>query len=209
MRRPMTVLVVAALTALASGSPGCSSARPSAYAVGKLPAGVRIAILPLANYTEVPDASNHWVPRLAVELARQRDLEVVDAGEVERVLGSEPWLLLDRVPLELIERFGAELNAQALIVGSVLAFGERAGGGEPVPEVSVSLRLLTVPGGRVIWSAVDSRDGTNGETVFGIGREGSLERLAEESARAIVATFPRVARAAGKPDAKPAEKETK
>jgi len=81
----------------------------------------------------------------------------------------------------------------------VLAYGYRDG---DVPQVSLSLRLLAVPGGEVLWSGVHNRDGEDRETVFGLGRVESLESLATQTVMELVGTFPKVTArpAASKPE---------
>jgi hypothetical protein len=151
---------------------------------------MRVAVLPLANYTERQDASDRLVPLLAVEVASQRGVAIVDPGRVEEIFSREPWLLLDRLPPDLVDRFGAELEADALLVGSILAFGYRDADIGAIPEFSLTLRLLRTPGGECLWSGAHARSGNDRESVFGLGRIDNLERLATGAVRELVATFP-------------------
>jgi hypothetical protein len=178
------------LLAALLGVCGCAGTMPRAFVAGSLKPGMRIAILPLANYTDRQDASDRVVPLLALEIARQRGVSVVDPGQVEEIFSREPWLLLDRIPPELIEKFGAELGADAFLVGSVLAYGYRDVDTDAVPEVSVALRLLLVHGGGCLWSGIEARAGNDRESVFGIGRVDNLESLAAAAIRDLVKTFP-------------------
>jgi hypothetical protein len=176
------LLVLAALAGCAAG--------PRSFIAGPRRAACRIAILPLANYSGARDAAERVAPILASEIGRLRGIEVVDAGAVEAALAKEPWLLLDRLPPDLIDRFGEELGSQAILVGSVLSCGFRESGSDAVPQFALSLRLLETPGGRVLWSAVHSRDGEDGEMLFGIGRVKSLEQLETHTVKEIFETFP-------------------
>jgi hypothetical protein len=150
----------------------------------------RIAILPLANYTALREGPEHLAPLLAAELGARAGVELVEPGRVEEGLQREPWLLLDRIPPDLVDRFGTDLQANALLVGALLSYGYREIDGDRVPQVSVSLRLVETPGGRVLWSAVHSRDGADGEWVFGLGRVPSVEQLAARTVHEMLATFP-------------------
>jgi hypothetical protein len=169
---------------------------PRAYVADPTAGPSRVAVLPLANYTGSRDAPDRIAPMLAVELAHRCDVSVIDPGRVEAALAQEPWVMLDRLPPDLVDSVGTELGAEALLVGSVLAYGTREDVEGPVPEVALSLRLLEVPGGRVLWSAVHSREGRDTETVFGFGRVASLERLAALVVADVLETFPRAARSA-------------
>ncbi len=151
---------------------------------------MRIAILPLANYTANREAPDKIAPMLLSELAQRGGLHIVDPGAVEAVLAREPWLLYDRIPPDLVERFGAELGVDALLVGSVLGFGFRQSEGERIPHVSIALRLVRTADGTVLWSAAHSRDGADREWLFGLGRVESLEQLLARSIAEIALAFP-------------------
>jgi len=148
-----------------------------------------VAILPLTNFTSTRDASDRLQPMLAVAVAERQGWTVVDQGRVEEALAGEPWILTDRLPPDLVDSLGTATGADVLLVGSVLAYGYRDGN---VPQVSLSLRLLAVPGGKVLWSGVHNRDGEDRETVFGLGRVESLESLATQTVTELVDTFPKV-----------------
>ena len=151
---------------------------------------LQVALLPLANYTPLRDAPERIGPLIEAELGRKPGVAVRDAGAVQAALEQEPWLLLDRVPPDLVDRLGASLAVDALVVGSLLTYEYRDAAGEKVPQVSLSLRLMQCPGGRVLWSAVHSRDGDDSEWLFGFGRVHGLEQLAIETIREALADFP-------------------
>ena len=187
--------VAAACAALLAATSGCVPP-PSSFSVGPRRPDCRIAILPLSNYAPTREAPERVAPMLASEIGRLPGVEVVDPGAVEAVLAKEPWLLMDRIPPDLVDRFGADLHADALLVGSVLAYGNRESASEKIPQISLSLRLIETPGGRVLWSAVHSRDGSDGEWLFGLGRVQSLEQLGSQVVMEMLETFP--ARGAGR-----------
>ncbi|MFN0152460.1 MAG: hypothetical protein ACKVU1_17275 [bacterium] len=179
---------IAAAT-LAAFLAGCAPA-PQGFSSWRRPASSRIAILPLANYTPTRDAPDRLAPILAAEFGRLAGVEVIDMGVVDAALADDPWLLTDRIPPDLADRFAKDLGADALLVGSVLGFGNRDIGGEQVPQVSISLRLIETPGSRVLWTVVHSRDGEDSEWLFGFGRVRSLEQLAACVVHDALATFP-------------------
>jgi hypothetical protein len=164
--------------------------QPRAFHVGSLDAPRRIAILPLSNYTSDRDVPDKVRPMLAAEIAGSPGVSLVDPGAVEEALSLEPWLIFDRIPPDLVNRLGEQLHADAMLVGAILGSGYRQSGGDRVPHFSISLRLLETPGGRVLWSVVHSRDGTDGEWLFGFGRVHNLEQLIESSIAECMRTFP-------------------
>ena len=84
-------------------------------------------------------------------------------------------------------------GTDALLIGSVLAFGYRDQDVGAIPEFSVTLRLIEPPGGKCLWSGTQARAGNDHVSVFGIGRIDNLERLANAAVRDLVATFPKTA----------------
>lgn len=176
-------------TLWAFGLAACAPS-PQAYIAEPLTGPMRIAVLPLANYSDSREAPERLGPMLTVALSQFRTVEVVEPGRVEEALSREPWLMIDRIPPDLVDTLGAEMGADAILLGAVLAYGLRDGPDGPLPEVSISLRLLETPGGRVLWSAVHSRGGSDGETVFGLGRVTNLERLAADVVEEVMKTFP-------------------
>lgn len=151
---------------------------------------LRIAVLPLANYTATRDGSDRVAPMIQAELAAKPGVVVADAGAVQEALDKEPWLLVDRVPPDLVERLAAQLQVEALVLGSLMAYDYRDASGDKVPQVSMSLRLIQCPGAKVLWSAVHSRDGDDSEWLFGFGRVRGLEQLAGVTIHEMLGKFP-------------------
>ena len=173
----------------ASGLAACAPS-PQAYIAEPLTRPIRIAVLPLANYSDSREAPERLGPMLAVALSQFRSVDVVEPGRVEEALSREPWLMTDRIPPDLVDTLGVEMGADGILLGAVLSYGMREAPEGSLPEVSISLRLLETPGGRILWSAVHSRGGSDGETVFGLGRVTNLERLAADAIEEIMKTFP-------------------
>ena len=172
---------------------GCGVPSPRAYTAEPIEGPWRVAVLPLVNYSTDSQAPDRVTNLLASQLRTVPGVAVIDAGAVEDALAREPWLLTDRIPPDLVDSLGATLHADALLVGSVLAFGYREEPwGGTIPEFAVSLRLIETPGGRVRWGAHHGRDGADGEGLFGIGRVATLDQLVIESLEQILDTFPEV-----------------
>lgn len=170
---------------------GCGAPAPRVYRIDEAPAVLRVAVMPLMNYTEDRDAPDRIMPVVALELARKPGVQVVDPGVVEEALAREPWILADRLPPDLVDALGESMGASALLVGAVLAHGYLESDGERIPQVSLTLRLLETPGGRVLWSANHTRSGDDSETLFGFGRVTGLEQLVDRTVEEILRSFPR------------------
>lgn len=183
------VLAAIAAAGLLLALAGCAP-KPHVYAAEPMAGNWRIAVLPFANYAANRDAADRVLPIVAVELAQKPGVTVVDQGEVDAALAKEPWLMLDRIPPDIVKSIGTELKADALLIGSLLSYTERDFDMERIPQASLSLRLVEVESGRVLWNAVHSRDGGDEEWLFGLGRVQSMEQLLTLTVREMLETFP-------------------
>lgn len=165
-----------ALLVLALALTGCAS-EPLAPAVFVHPNAdfsiyEQVAVLPLENLTTERFAADRVRELLVVELSAQGTFQVVEPGEVNRVLRLKNIDSPAALGPEMIKALGAELKAQALLTGSVIEYREQRSGTLNSPEVAISLRLLDVESGLVIWSITDARAGLGVWTrLFGVGEE--------------------------------------
>jgi TolB-like protein len=136
----------------------------------------RIAVLPLENMTSEGFAAERVREMLQVEINAQGLLEAVDSGEVNRALRSSGVVNLSEMGPAEVAALGGELKVQALLAGSVMEFEERRTGSISVPEVALSLRLIDVETGLVIWAVTDARAGAKLSTrLFGVGEESQTD----------------------------------
>ncbi len=132
----------------------------------------QVAVLPLENLTTERFAADRIRELLVVELSAQGTFQVVEPGEVNRVLRLKSIDSPAALGPEMIKTLGTELKAQALLTGSVIEYREQRSGTLNSPEVAISLRLLDVESGLVIWSITDARSGLGVWTrLFGVGEE--------------------------------------
>lgn len=132
----------------------------------------RVAILPLENLTSERFAADRVRELLTVELSSRNLFEVVESGEVNRVLRTKNLASAADIGPEAIQGIGKDLEAQALLTGSVIEFREQRTGTLNMPDIALSLKLLDVESGLVIWSVTDARTGLNVWTrLFGVGEE--------------------------------------
>lgn len=165
-----------ALGLLALGVSACATSRiePSVYMHpnADLSLYTRVAVLPLENLTTERFAADRVRELLVVELSSRSLFEVVESGEVNRVLRAKNLLGAAEIGPEVIQQLGAELKVQALLTGSVIEFREQRTGTLNTPDIALSLKLLDVESGLVIWSATDAHTGLGVWTrLFGVGEE--------------------------------------
>lgn len=140
----------------------------------------RVAIAPLMNLTTDKFADDRVMNVVATEILRRGVFDVVEFGEVEKVLREEGLKEDKLVSKNIAARAGKRLNIEAMIIGSVMEYGVSRVGGSSLPEVSITLKLVDVSSYTILWEATYSEKGTNIlDQLFGIRRE-SPEDLCRE-----------------------------
>ncbi len=149
----------------------------------------RVAIVPVINLTRDKFASGRVMNVVATEILRRGVFDVIEFGEVAKVLREEGLKEDKLVSKHVAARAGKRLNIQAMVIGSVMEYGVSRIGGSSIPEVSISLKLLDVNSYTILWEATHSVKGTNIlDQLFGIRKE-SPEDLCREVVEEIFDTL--------------------
>jgi curli biogenesis system outer membrane secretion channel CsgG len=149
----------------------------------------RVAITPIVNLTNDKFAGDKVMNVVATEILRRGVFDVVEFGEVARVLREEGLKDDKLVSKNIAARVGKRLNIEAMIIGSVMEYGVSRVGGSPLPEVSIALKLVDVNSYTILWEATHNVKGTNIlDQLFGIRRE-SPEDLCREVVEEIFDTL--------------------
>ena len=136
----------------------------------------RVAVLPLENLTNERYAAERVREVLNVEINAQGLFEAIELGEINRAVRTQGIVNLTELGPEQTTALGKALDAQALMLGSVMEFDERRTGSVSLPDVAVSLRMLDVETGLVIWAVTDARAGAKFATrLLGVGEESQTE----------------------------------
>jgi len=169
---------------------GCGAPKPVYFHGGEqLAPGASVAVLPLVNLSRYENAADIIGANLVVELLATGQFEVVDPGVVDNVVLEKRMRLTDRLPLAALQDLGSELDVSYVVVGAVNEFDFIQEGTETYPTVSISLRMVRCADGVIIWAATHSKRGDDRESVFGLGRVGTLEQLAEVTVREVAKTL--------------------
>lgn len=150
----------------------------------------RVAVLPLDNLTETPDAGEVLGSLLMTELQALGRFSVVGKLEMQKTLEEKNVrmpAIMDRVAAAEI---GRRLNCDAVVIGSVLEFSYRADKDtdEMEPVVALNLRVVSVRTGTVIWGASHARSSFE---VFSYEKD-ALTRVANLALREILAPLKNV-----------------
>lgn len=149
----------------------------------------RAAVLPFENLTSDQTAGEKVRKVVVSELLAGGVIDVVEPGQVNRVLAQQgvqaPQALL---PAE-IKKLGAALDVQALILGSVETFERVSQAAVSSAEVSITLRAVDVASGTIVWSVSERAGGVGlAGRLFGLGGVG-LSEAAGLAARQAVRTL--------------------
>ena len=76
-----------------------------------------------------------------------------------------------------------------VILGSVDEYEVRQERTGAVPVVAISIRMLEVQTGDILWAVSNARDGDDWETIFGFGKIVSLSQLAQKVVSEMMASL--------------------
>jgi TolB-like protein len=168
-------LVGAVLLAVA----GCASSAPTTkYVHPNMDLGAikRVAVLPFE--TLAPDRSSaEKVQKIFLtELLSLDAFEVVEPGQVAKLLRAEHIDSMEALGPADLKRIGDALKAQGLFLGTVVDYSENRTGSTPAPDVTIQLRLVEAQSGVTVWTASRSRSGaTTSARLFGVGGQSLTE----------------------------------
>ena len=151
----------------------------------------RVAVLPLDNLSR-EQMANEKVQRILVsELLATGAFEVIDPGEVNRAVAELGPPAAAGIKVEEVKRLGRSLNVQALVMGSVVEYGEVRSGAVSAPLVSLALRIVETERGAIIWSSSVSEGGiTLGTRLLGSSRDTISEVTIKAIRKSIYTLFP-------------------
>jgi curli biogenesis system outer membrane secretion channel CsgG len=157
--------------------------------------GLKMAILPFDNLSATQGAGKTMENLMLVEFLKNSPARIIDPGEMTEALSQERVRLATSIPKETIKRLGKSLGANFFIIGIVheyqMQMASGAGGAGQVPVLSITMRIIDAENGEIVWAINAARRGNDRETVFGIGRVESIDRLAEETSREVAEAFAR------------------
>jgi hypothetical protein len=129
-----------------------------------------VAVLPFDNLSTNPRAGQAVRDVFMTMLQATGSLYVLPPGEVGRGMDRMALGVKHDLTAEEIVQFANIVEADVVIVGTVIEYGELRSGGSSGGVVSLGVRMLEAESGRVVWSASSSAGGVSaGARVFGGG----------------------------------------
>lgn len=131
-----------------------------------------VAVLPFANLTREQMAADRVRDVFMTMLQATGGVYVIPPGEVARGI-SRLGIERPATPTaEEITKLAKNLNADAVITGTVSEYGEVRSGTTSANVISVSLQMMEAQTGRVVWTTSSTKGGvTTTDRLFGGGGE--------------------------------------
>ncbi|MBC2694391.1 MAG: DUF799 family lipoprotein [Desulfobacteraceae bacterium] len=149
----------------------------------------RVAVAPIINLTNDKFAGEKVMSVLATEILRRGVFDVVEFGEVAKVLREEGLKQDNLVGKQLAARAGKRLNIEAIFIGSVMQYGVSNIARSSFSEVSISVKLVDVNSYTILWEATHNIKGVNiFDQLFGIRKE-SIEDICKDVVEEMIDTL--------------------
>ncbi len=171
--------------------PGCAGTAPATYVHSNYDFSrvKKVAVLPLENLTTDQTAGEKVRKIVITELLATGVVDVVEPGQVNRVLTVQNIQNLTAMSPEEFKKVGAALGVQMLIVGSVESYDRVQIGGVQAPEVTITLRGIDGDSGTIVWATSHTQGGaTLTARLFGLTGD-SLSEVARKAAHEAVVTL--------------------
>ncbi|MGD2079565.1 MAG: hypothetical protein PVJ36_00345 [Nitrospirota bacterium] len=182
LRPPLAslLLVVGALFVFMAG---CGGMRPTYYKSQGFDVEEikKVAVLPLDSLAADRNAGERFRMAIIAEMLSE-GVDVVEPGEVIRVMVDLEIKSLRGLSVEEIQDIGERLGADSVMTGSVGSYAMRKGAKYSYPDVSINLVLYEVSSGEIVWSVWHSTGGATFSSRY-FGTEG---RTLNEAVREVV-----------------------
>jgi len=155
------------------------------------PRSPHVAVLPFENIGGGAEGARVVTLICQSLIVAEPDIRPVDPGAVEEALVR----LRIRVPVLMTaaqrDSLRAALACDYALTGSVLSFGEvnhpHAG---KVGLVSLTVQVMDLRSGKVAWARTDSRQGSDGQWLFGLGVQRDPALMANDMCHDILGKIP-------------------
>jgi len=149
----------------------------------------RVAVLPFENLTSDRFADKKVRDVFVTSLLSTEVIDVPELGEVMKALESQGIASSEAVSGDVAKAVGQILGVQGLVLGTVEEYSINRTMSGSFPEIAVTLRMLDVKTGNIIWSVSHSEKGGRIlPTVFGIGEE-TLSEVTARATKRVVETL--------------------
>lgn len=146
------------------------------------PPAIRIAVIPFENVSTDANANDRMMDTIITYLLHTQIVDVVEPVLVEQQL----LTLKVRKPSEITLKTAAELRealgVDAILMGKITAFQVDNSGGDSIPVIALSARMLDINTLGIMWSTSIVRKGNDKSILFDVGRIDTLSDLSQLAA---------------------------
>lgn len=118
-----------------------------------------VAVLPLQNLTSDDDSAARVRDTFMVMLLATEAIYVLPPGEVQRGIERAGLRDTSAPTLEQVQSLGKILDVDAIITGTLREYGPVRSGQTQANLISVSMQMLEVETGSIIWSGASTQGG--------------------------------------------------
>jgi hypothetical protein len=145
----------------------------------------RVAVIPFDNYTATQFAGEKVTTIYISEILMNIDVEVVEPGEVSRVLQTG-GIIGTKLSKSQLQSTGKALQADTLIFGSVQEYGRERFRNESYPIVALNVRWVDVGTGTIIFMGTASEEGSPRVPIVDVGEEQLFSVLTRRVCRELL-----------------------
>lgn len=117
----------------------------------------RIAVLPFKSPLGHPTVGENVAEMLTTEMMSTGYFKVIERSELQKILEEQRLGLSGIIDDETAQQVGRILGVEGIVIGTVGEYGQKVAFGSfssgMVSVVAISLRLICVETGEIIWSA--------------------------------------------------------
>lgn len=166
------------LVIIAGALPGCGGLRPTVFINEQYDFRFleHVAVIPFDNLSNDQGAGNRATRLFISKILAERAFDVVEPGEVSRVLEKYSTVRTGQLTEEQIKGIGQELKVQGIILGTVTESSTVTSGGTTTSTITIIARMVETENGTTIWSATNTAGGRGfWGTLFGTGGKSQSE----------------------------------
>lgn len=173
---PGTVALI--VTLLVAALAGCGGLRPTLFLHPEYNFGFveRVAVVPFENLTNERGAASRATRYFIAQLLASESFEVIEPGEVSRVLNELATVRTGDLTRDQITAIGQALRVQGLFLGTVNETSAARSGSSPQHVVTLVVRMVETETGETVWSATHTESGRGfWSALFGTGGRSQSE----------------------------------
>lgn len=141
------------------------------------PAVIRVAVIPFENVSNDANATDRLSGALLTYLLHTQVVGVVDPTLVEQQLFNMKIRKASEITLKVAAELKQNLGVDAIILGRITAYQVDNSGGDSIPVIAVTARMLDLDTLGIMWSSSIVRKGNDKAILFDVGRIDTLSDL--------------------------------